>query len=114
MTAHKEELERVLEATVIAVGAGAVESAGGKVKRPGVFVEIFRGRRGFLEVDQSSVDKVDKIECIYVIAPRRGGRRCGRKKGSITRFTLLRSTGKKGRGRMDTYLETSSTTVSWN
>ena len=34
--------------------------------------------------------------------------------GLITRFTLLRSTGKKRSGRMYTYLETSSTKVSWN
>ena len=34
--------------------------------------------------------------------------------GVITRFTLLRSTSKKGRGMMEKYLETSSTTVSWN
>ena len=34
--------------------------------------------------------------------------------GVITRFTLLRSTRKKGRGMMEKYLETSSTTVSWN
>ena len=33
-------------------------------------------------------------------------------KGSITRGTTVSSSRKKGRGVMDTYLETSSTTVS--
>ena len=35
-------------------------------------------------------------------------------KGLITRYTLQRSIMKKGRGSMGTYLENSSTTVSWN
>ena len=35
-------------------------------------------------------------------------------KGLLTRFTLQKSNRKKGGGRIDTYLESISTAVSWN
>ena len=50
-----------------------VESAGGKSKRPGAFVEVLRESQRFLEVNQSSLDKV---LCRCIIVTRRQ-RRCG-------------------------------------
>ena len=49
---------RVLKVALLAVDAGAVESDGGKAKRPGVFMGVLRGGQMFMEVDQSSVDKL--------------------------------------------------------
>ena len=57
-TVNKKEGERVLKATLFVVGAGAVEWAGIKAKRTGVFVEALRYRRRFLKVDWISVDKL--------------------------------------------------------
>ena len=52
--AYEEEGERVLEAAPLAAGASVAESAVCKEKRPWVFAD----RQRFLEVDQSSVDRV--------------------------------------------------------
>ena len=57
----KNEVEWVLNAATIAVGAGAVELGDGKVKHPGVFIDVLRDRKFFFEVDFSSVDKVNKV-----------------------------------------------------
>ena len=65
---YKEEVEHVLEAAPLVVGVGAAELSGWKAKCPGLFVDIFRDRRGFFEVDQSSVDRVDQVEYRYRIA----------------------------------------------
>ena len=43
-TKYEEEGERVVNAELIVVGAGAVYLAGRKAKRPGVFVEVLRDR----------------------------------------------------------------------
>ena len=53
--AHEEEVECVFEAALLAVGAGAVGSTGGKEKSMGVFVEVLRDIHRFLEVGGSSV-----------------------------------------------------------
>ena len=45
----------------LVLGAGAVEAAGMKAMHPEVFVEFLRESRRFLEVDRSSVYKVDKV-----------------------------------------------------
>ena len=42
--------ELVIEAALIAVGAGEVGLYGGGEKRPGVFVEVLRERQRFIEV----------------------------------------------------------------
>ena len=49
------------KAALIAVGAGAAESAGLKVNRPGVFMEVLRDMRRSRGVDQRCGDKVDKV-----------------------------------------------------
>ena len=49
---------RVLKVALLAVDAGAMESDGGKAKRPGVFMGVLSGGQMFMEVDQSSVDKL--------------------------------------------------------
>ena len=67
----KNEGEHVIEAAPLMVGAGAVESAGGKEKSLGVFLEILRDRRRFREVDQRSRDKVDKVEFRCILTPQR-------------------------------------------
>ena len=81
-----------------------------KEKNPEVFVEVLRYRQRFMEVYRSSVDKV----YMYFYFHHKYYDSAVEGKGLITRFNLLRSSGKKGRGNMDTFLETSSTTVSWN
>ena len=43
-----------------------VESAGGKSKRPGAFVEVLRESQRFRNVDRRSVDKFNKVECICI------------------------------------------------
>ena len=43
---------------MLAVGAGEMVLDGGKAKCPGVFVEVLRERQRILEVDNSTVDKV--------------------------------------------------------
>ena len=60
---YEEEVESVLGSALLVVGAWVVELSGGKANHPGVFVKVLRDRRGLLEVDKSSVDKVDKLEC---------------------------------------------------
>ena len=47
---YEEEGEIIIKASPLAVGAGALELAGWKVKRPGVFAEVLRDKRRFLEV----------------------------------------------------------------
>ena len=42
--AYEEEVEKIIKAAPLEVGTGAVESYGGKAKRPGVFVDILRER----------------------------------------------------------------------
>ena len=61
-------MERIIKAALLALVGWAVESEGVKVKRPGVFVEVLRDRQSYMEVDRSSVDKVDKVECICRLA----------------------------------------------
>ena len=58
---YKKEGERVIEDALLAVGAGAAESAGLKVNRPGVFMEVLRDMRRSRGVDQRCGDKVDKV-----------------------------------------------------
>ena len=48
--AYKEEWWRVLEVASLVVGTGAVDLDGGNVKRLGVFVEVLRYIRRFIEV----------------------------------------------------------------
>ena len=62
-------MERVIEVAPLAVGAGAVDSSGCKAKHPGVFVDFLRNRQRFLDFYQSSVDKVDKVEWRWRLAP---------------------------------------------
>ena len=47
-----------MDATHI-VGVGEVVSDRGKEKRPGVFMEVLRYRRRFLELGMGSVNKVE-------------------------------------------------------
>ena len=63
------EVGCVLEATPLAVVAGVVESDPVKAKCLGVFMEAFRYRRMFMEVDRGSEDKVDTVECRCILAP---------------------------------------------
>ena len=46
----EEEVGRAIEAALIRVKTGAVESAGVNRKRPGVFVEVLKERKRFKEV----------------------------------------------------------------
>ena len=57
--AYKEEKEYDIEAALLTVGAGAVESAGWKANRRGFFVEVLRDMRRLLEVDQSILDQAE-------------------------------------------------------
>ena len=50
-TAYKEEVKYVIEAVPLAVGAGAVDLSGGREKHPGVFVEVWRYRKRFMELE---------------------------------------------------------------
>ena len=59
--ANKEEVECVLKASSLEVGTEAAELAGLKVKHMGVFVEVLRDRRKFMEFDQISIDNVDNV-----------------------------------------------------
>ena len=61
-TAYEDEGGCILEAAPLAVSTGVVDSAGEKGKCTGFFVGVLRERRRFMEVDQSSLDKVDKLE----------------------------------------------------
>ena len=45
--AYKDKGGRVLKAAPITVGAGAVDLDGGKAKRPGFFVGVWRERQKF-------------------------------------------------------------------
>ena len=51
----------VLEDSLIVVGTGAVGSSGGKLNRPGVFVEVLSESRRFRGVDCRIRDRVDNI-----------------------------------------------------
>ena len=66
----EEELERVLKATPLSVGAGTAELDGVNAKCLGVFAEILKVRRSLIELDVSSLDMV---ECICRLATLRGG-----------------------------------------
>ena len=66
---YEEEVESVLGSALLVVGAWVVELSGGKANHPRVFVKVLRDRRGLLEVDKSSVDKVDKLECRCRVEP---------------------------------------------
>ena len=61
--AYEVEGDRVLEATLLMLGTGAVESASAKAKHPGVFMEFLRDIRRFMEVDRRSINKVYRVEC---------------------------------------------------
>ena len=51
------------------LGAGSMESFGGKGNNLGVLVEVLRYSRRFRDVDWISGDKVDKVECRCILAP---------------------------------------------
>ena len=72
-TDYKEEGESLLEAAPLVVGVGLVEAARVKATCPEVFVEVLRESQRFLEVNQSSLDKV-LCRCIIVTQRQR---RCG-------------------------------------
>ena len=83
-----------------------------KEKNPEVFVEVLSYRQRFMEVYRSTVDKL----YMYFYFHHKYYDSAVEGKGLITRFNLLRSSGKKGRGNMDkvggnmdTFQETSST-----
>ena len=61
-TVYKKEGKRILEVAPIVVCARAVESSGGKAKRLGVFLDIFRDSQRSRVVDWRIGDKVDKVE----------------------------------------------------
>ena len=54
-------MECVTKAAPLTVGTGVVGLDGLKAKHPGVLVEVLRYRQRFVEVDWSSLDKVDKV-----------------------------------------------------
>ena len=54
-----EEVECLLEAAPLAVGAGAEDLDGAKAKHPGVFMELLRDRQRFMNLGRSSVDNVE-------------------------------------------------------
>ena len=60
----EEEVGCIIEATQIVEGEGAVDSARVKAKRHGFFVEVLNERQKFMELDWSSLDKV---ECRYIL-----------------------------------------------
>ena len=64
---------------MLLVGTGVVELSGLKSKHMGVFMPVLRYRLRFMEVDEGSVDKVDKLELRCRLAPYRGGWSGGRK-----------------------------------
>ena len=66
-------------------------------------------RKRFIEVDQSSIYKMN----IYLYLHREEEYGPVEGKGIVTIFTLIRSNRKKGVVRIGTYLENSYTTVSW-
>ena len=65
--AYKEEMERVLEAALLVVDEGTVESYGVKANSLWVFMKVLRDRRRFMNIYQSSVDKLDKVEFRFII-----------------------------------------------
>ena len=67
-TSEEEEVDRVLKAALLTVGAAVVESAEANVKCPGVFVEVLKSGTRFMELDWSSVDTV---ECIFAYIMKR-------------------------------------------
>ena len=68
-TDYKEEVDCSIEVSLIAVGAGAVKLSGVKEKYPEVFLEVWRDRQSFVEVDQSSVYKVE-CRCALTVRKR--------------------------------------------
>ena len=54
MTSKEEELEQIIENALLTVGTRDVELAGLNVKRLGVFVEVLKDRRRFVELYWSS------------------------------------------------------------
>ena len=77
-------------------------------KAPGVFMEFLKYRQRFFDLDRSSVDNIE----IYLNREEEDS--AVKVKGIITRYTVLRSTGEKEKGSIETNLEISSTAVSSN
>ena len=49
-TSKEEEVKRVIKAALLVVGAGPVDSAIVNMKRPGVFVGVFKDRKMLMEL----------------------------------------------------------------
>ena len=103
----EEEGKHTIEATPLAGGAGAVDLVGVNVRRLGVFVDVLKEKKIFKDIENISVDKTN-----VDVELNREEDGAAERRGIGTICTLRRITENKGRGRIDTYLETSSTTVS--